>query len=164
MNRHDIRYMIEHRLLPELFYEKGAEFVADFLQDKELLFRIADSLFRKHGIENPYACEQFATEAIRITDSILVMKLCFPEPEEEPLCCCSYAVFDPLFTNMRYFCIEKGSAASGELPFVCAWTEDGTHVNYGSCSFRENEDMIECLKHYIEEFNLQGDLETKTLS
>ena len=164
MNRHSVRYKIEHMLLPQMFYRYGLEFAAAMLQDKGLLFRIVDSVFREHEIENPYESSQFTTEGMRITDSVFVLQITFPEPEEEPLCYRSYAIFDPEFTNRMYFCIEKGGAKSNELPFVCAWTEDGTHLNYGNCSFREDEDLTACLTHYIEEFHLQGNFNPNTLS
>ena len=85
MDRHRIRYMFEHRLLPQWFFEEKESFVAPILKDKGILFEVLDQIFRKENVDNPYSPEQFNIEAAKLTEEVLMVKITFPEPEEEPL-------------------------------------------------------------------------------
>ena len=144
MDRHGIRYMFEHRLLPQWFFKEKERFVAPILKDKGILFEVLDQIFRKENVDNPYSPEQFNSEAAKLTDEVLMVKITFPEPEEEPLCYCSYLFFDLAFEKIAYFCIERGNPAGDDLPFVCSWTKEGTHLNHGHCTFEEHNDFLRC--------------------
>ena len=107
MDRHGIRYMYEHRLLPSWFFEDKAQFVGMLLHDKAILFRIIQEMFDKEGLQNPYKEEDFDIEATKITDAVLMLKIVFPVPEEEPLCYSSYMFFDSEFEKTSYFCTDS---------------------------------------------------------
>lgn len=151
MDRHGVRYLFEHRLLPKYFFEDGAKFIGILLDNDEILYDIINDIFEKEEVENPYSKEEFTVEAARLVEDILLLKICFPEPEEEPLCYCSYMLFDEKFEKKGYFCIEKGNEAGEYLPFVCGWTPDGSHLNYGNCGLKEEEGLFRCLEIYVEE-------------
>lgn len=154
MDLHGIRYMYEHRILPQWFFEGGQRFVEMLIRDKTVLFRIIDDIFQKEGVKNPYTTEQFAVETAKITEEIAMVKILLPEPEEEPLCYCCYLFFDQGFEKPGFFSIEKGNNIVNKNeamePFVCAWTAEGGHVNHGNCSLANHGDFIKCADLYME--------------
>ncbi|MBR6384239.1 MAG: hypothetical protein IKS56_09700 [Lachnospiraceae bacterium] len=149
MNRHDARYFFEHRVLPKWFYEDKVQFVGMLLQDKKILFRIIDDIFKQGNVENPYNEGSFDILFSKVTDDVKLLKIIFPEPEEEPLCYCSYMFFNDDFEKINYFCIEKGNELSDYNPFVCSWSNDGIHNNYGNCTFDEHNDFIRCAEIFL---------------
>ncbi len=150
MDRHGARYYFEHRLLPHLFFEDPERLVSTIIYDKGLLFHLINSIFEEAGIENPYSEADFDAKPSRLTDEVLVLKLVFPAPEEEPLCYWSYLFFDEAFEKVGYYCIEKGNEHSGNYPFVCSWTKDGCHNNHGGCTFEDHDDFYRCADHHME--------------
>ena len=160
---HKIRYAFEHRLLPHLFYDGKLQFMGKFSRGKELLFFIIDDMFKDQKAKNPYTQEDFDTAPFRITDDILVLKIIFPEPEDEPLCYCSYVFYNTKTENGIYFCIEKGRPDDIDQAFVCCWTPDGTHEDYDKCPLNKNQDLLRCVQIYIdrfpEEFSQHKDME-----
>lgn len=143
MSLHQIRYVFEHRILPQGFFEDKEKFIGLLLKDKSVLYRIIDDIFQKQNIVNPYTQEQFDIEVGRITNEVMMMKIIMPEPEEEPLCFCQYLFFDKTFEKISFFCIERGTEAE-DAPFVCSWQPDGSHCNYGGCSFENYGDFLKC--------------------
>lgn len=161
MNTHEIRYMFEHRLLPQWFFEEKERFVGLVLQKKGILYQIIDDIFVKEKVKNPYSVEQFDMETAKITEEVMMLKLIFPAPEEEPLCYCSYLFFNKGFEKLGFFCIEKGNTFGKIQPFVCAWTQDGSHLNYGHCTFEKQNDFLRCADIYMEqEFGLKREEES----
>ena len=151
MDRHGIRYIFEHRLLPQLFFEEKFQFVGALFQKKELLFDTISNIFRDEEVENPYTVDMFGVSMFQITEETAVVKISFPEPEEEPLCYCSYLLFDKAFEKISYFCIEKGGQEDPKHPFVCAWTPDGAHRNFGICTFENYNDLMRCVDLHMKE-------------
>ena len=149
MDRHDIRYMLEHRLLPQWFFEDKDKFVSLLLKNKGILFDVIDEIFQKETVDNPYSADQFGVEAAKLADEVFMIKIIFPEPEEEPLCYSSYLFFNLTFDKFAYFCIEKGNSAGDDYPFVCSWTKNGTHCNHGNCTFEEDNDFWRCADIYM---------------
>lgn len=150
MNLHQIRYTFEHKLLPQWFFEMKDKFAGMLLHEEAILYKLIDDMFKNEGQENPYTPEQFRIEAAKPAEGIMMLKLIFPEPEDEPLCYCSYLFFDNDFEKTGYFCIEKGYDPDDDSPFVCAWTPEGAHVNYGICSFEGQGDFFRCVDIYME--------------
>lgn len=155
MDRHGIRYYFEHRLLPGWFFEHKEEFVGLILHDKTILFEMINDIFTDEKVSNPYKKEDFDVIASKVTDEVKMLKIIFPEPEEEPLCYCSYIFFDDEFEKISYFCIEKGNEASDNMPFVCSWSEDVIHSNHGNCTFEEYNDFIRCAEIHMKKYNYE---------
>ena len=153
MNRHDVRYLFEHKLLPGWFFKDGEQFIGAVINDKHILFRIISGVFKDEKVDNPYSDEDFRVTGSKIKEDLTMLKFTFPEPEEEPLCYCSYLFFDKEFQKISYFCIEKGNELSDDMPFVCSWTEDGTHLNHGNCTFEDNNDLLTCLDIHMKRFS-----------
>lgn len=114
------------------------------LTTSEILFNVISDLFEKEEVTNPHSLENFDVIAAKITDDVLMLRIRFPEPEEEPLCYCSYFLFDENFEKISYFCIGKGNAESGGYPFVCSLTPVEVHHNHDNGSFDDYNDFIRC--------------------
>lgn len=152
MGRHEVRYAFEHQILPHLFYKDKEQFVGMVLQDKGVLYEIISSIFDKEGVENPYVDEDFEVEPIRLSEDVLMLKITLPEPEEEPLCYSIIMIFDLDFKIIKFYCIEKGNEQGSFQPFVCAWTEDERHLNYGHCGLDDNSGITKCVEIFAEEY------------
>lgn len=150
MNRHDIRYTLEHKILPKWFFEEKQHLIGALLQDHHILYRVVDDLFRKEDLDNPYTAEQFDIVPVRLDDKNFMLEVFFPEPEESPLCYHSLLFFDSEFEKTGFFTIEKGPLfGDGGKRFVCRWTADGTHANFGSHKFEEGEDIKFCISLFL---------------
>lgn len=149
MENYRIRYAFEHKLIPHYFYEQAANFIGTLLNDREVLFRIIDDMYEQEGVDNPYTSEQFQMKGVRISDEVMMLKITFPEPDQEPFCYCSYLFFDSTFEKLGYYCIERGTEATS-LPYVCSWSADGVHHNYGNCTLDNDEAMLMCADMFME--------------
>lgn len=152
----DIRYMHEHRLLPNYFFTRKKQFIDVIIKNNNAIFNIIDKLFTEKNIKNIYKKEDYKVEIGKVTDLVTLIKISFPTPEVEPLCYCSYIFYDNNYEKIGYFTIEKGDKASNYLPYVASWNSEGKHENYGNCSFDKNEDLLKCVDIYMKkEFNLK---------
>lgn len=148
MTLHDALYIYEHKILPTNFFKFKGDFVATVLKRKEVLFKVFDGMLAEEKICNPYAEEEFKVDVLRADDELMILKITFPEPEDEPLCYCSYLFLDKELEKLRYFCVEKGAGIGGVQKYLCSWTQSGEHLNHGVCDLYENEEYIKCLSIY----------------
>ena len=149
--RHQIRYFFEHKLLPQLFFEDKGKFVNAVLGDEGLLFRALDGIFQKEGLDNPYSSDQLEASVETIAGDISILIIRYPDPEEEPLCYCSFLFFDAKFKNLGFYSLERGGDLSGDgIPFICSWSEEGDHINHGNCLLDEHEALLKCADIYME--------------
>lgn len=151
MDRHSIRYLFEHRILPQYFFEGKKSFVSLLINKKEILFEIISTLFNDEQILNPYSPEDYKVTMQKVTDEVRMIKMEFPKPEEQPLCYCAYMFLDDTFHKISYFCIERGNSEDNEYPFVCSWTPDGAHHNYGMCALDNYDDFFKCADIHMEQ-------------
>lgn len=150
MTLHEICYGFEHKLLPEMFFEYKFAFVKMLLDDKTKLYKIINDIFEDAKEKNPYTEDDFDIVLAKLDENLYMLKIIFPEPKTEPLCYCSYIFFDCSFEKTGYYCIEKGNSFSGkEEPFVCSWSKEGMHFNYGNCVMEDNKDFLRCLELYL---------------
>lgn len=152
MTGYDMRYKLEHEMLPKWFFKDKKQLIVTLLDDHHVLHRVIGDLFKLMKMENPYQPEEFDIVPERLTDDILMVKVIYPEPEQAPLCYCSYLLFDGEFENMGFYTLEKSLPIAGnEDPYVCGWSEDETHSNYGPHKFEEGEDVFFVLKLFLKE-------------
>lgn len=153
MNAYDIRYTFEHVILPQWFFEGKGRFVELLVNDDTVLYRIINDIFKNEAVENPYKEEQFKIEISKIIEEVMMIKIILPYPEDEPLCYWCYLFFNKQYDKLGFFSIEKGNNIAGKtnetVPFLCSWTADGAHNNYGSCSIEDNQDFIKCADIYM---------------
>ena len=142
----DILYPFEHKLIPSVFYQKQDGFIKAVLSNKELLYQILNDMFFEIEIENPYTPEDVPISVIKLHDTLFVLKITYPEPEEVPLCYCSYIFFTPEFNHLAYFCVEKGEGRA----FLCRWTQESNHENFGEVAMDEQGQILQCLNIYLD--------------
>lgn len=105
---HASRYVLEHRIIPQYLFEHGIGFMAALAdKEKNFLSDILLDIMEDEGVKNPYGDTPITVETIKIED-ILVARIIFPKPEEEPLCYKSYAIFDVESLKAAYYCLEMG--------------------------------------------------------
>lgn len=142
----DILYPFEHKLIPSVFYQKQDVFIKAVLSNKELLYQILNDMFIENEIENPYTPEDVPISVIKLHDTLFVLKITYPEPEEVPLCYCSYIFFTPEFNHLAYFCVEKGEGHA----FLCRWTQEESHEKFGEVAMDEQGQILQCLNIYLD--------------
>ncbi len=147
MTNFEVMYVLEHKLLPNWFFTEKERLVAPLIGQDDFVFSVLDDICKKENLENPYDKESFIINSAKLSEDILMIKLTFPEPDAEPLCYCSYLLFDINFEKTAYFCIEKGG--DGCPPFVCRWGSDGGHFNCGTCTLEDNNDLTRCFDIYL---------------
>lgn len=152
----DIRYMLEHRLLPTYFFVHKKNFVDRITRNKDAVYNILDKLFKDNNLENIYKKEDFNAELGKVTDEVTLIKITFPKPEVEPLCYSAYIFYDKNFEKLGYYCIEKGNEGNNFTPYVASWTKEGRHENHGTCTLENNEDLLKCADlHMRKEYNME---------
>lgn len=154
MNLTESMYYFEHTLLPAWFFGEKKKFVIAALNDKTFLYRVCSDVLKNEEVANPYKAEDFVAEPAKITDELLMMRIIFPMPAEEPLCYCSYMFFDNDFKQISYYTIEKGDPKKGPLPHVAEWTVDGVHHKIGRCGFENMGDFKACVDAHKAKFGL----------
>lgn len=142
----DILYLFEHKLIPSVFYQKQDVFIKAVLSNKELLYQILNDMFIENEIENPYTPEDVPISVIKLHDTLFVLKITYPEPEEVPLCYCSYIFFTPEFNHLAYFCVEKGEGHA----FLCRWTQEESHEKFGEVAMDEQGQILQGLNIYLD--------------
>lgn len=136
-----IRYVFEHRLLPEMYFEDKEELIALLLEEEGILiYRLMHTLFRDEGMECPYTKEQFQTIFER-RDELFLVVIRMPQPEEKLLCSSIILIFDEKFQHMRYLTVEfsekvKKGGANRDIYMMGEWTSAGWHRLYGQCGNR----------------------------
>lgn len=129
---HGARYILEHRMLPDLLYEYGVQFMALLVDKETFVFDTLSNMLEQEHVDNPYSLEQFVVEPFRVEDT-MVARLIFPEPEDSPLCYETYALFNPRTNEANYFALEKGEKENEY--FLCGWNQKGAHINYGKTEY-----------------------------
>ena len=100
---HEIRYTLEHRMLPGWFYGEGQRLTERICADSS------------------------------VDEKITVLKLTVPEPEDAPLCYRIYMIYNDGFTHVGYFTVEKGNGpVADDRHFLCSWDLQ-MHLNHGCC-------------------------------
>lgn len=143
---HTSRYILEHKVIPNLLYSEGFGFMAAIVSKNNVLNKIFKDIMNEEGVENPYGDKPITVDPFKI-DNILVARINFPEPEEMPLCYRSYVFFNAETENAAYYSIEKGQN-DGEI-FLCGWNKEGVHLNYGGCPDDEHEEIVQIVKSFF---------------
>ncbi|MDO4976685.1 MAG: hypothetical protein Q4E53_05415 [Eubacteriales bacterium] len=150
MDKTNVRYLIEHRILPEIFFEDPWTLVSAFLEDESLIYRIFKEQFERNEMEMPYKEEDFKISLNRLCKEALVETLELPTPEREPLCYKICLFFNEDFQKAGYYCVEMGNEAENNLPFICSWDKNGKHGNHGRGMGDQMENILLCADHYME--------------
>lgn len=130
---YEMRYFLEHKALPKALHESRAQLMASLLRGKGQAMM---EFYKKAEEANPmyhcpYTLAQFSMsyrEYINQKCSVFIMRLGMPTPEQSPLCRAVYLCFAGDGCEDAYFTSEL--TPDGQY-FICAWTDDDVHLNYG---------------------------------
>jgi hypothetical protein len=169
-------YQFEHSLLPRFFFDEDINLVADAHDKPEIVFMLFDDLCQSEGVQNPYTVDDFKCGFFKMTPDgkWLAMVIRFPYPQKTPLCYYMYLFFDSDYNKRGCFTLEHNKAtrkrtsktptADGKVQrhttfreedcgFLCAWTKDHAHQNYGSSFLDEGIDFCtEAFKIHLNNF------------
>ena len=147
-------YTFEHHWLPQLFFRQK-EVITEALArgDSAMIFRILESMAEQAEVKCPFTEADLAVEVEGYPIDRYIVRVTFPEPGHVPLCHFACLCFNKGLDDLRYLTVEKSGGFEGdERPFLCGWTEDGRHENYGPCSFEEAYDK--CVGLYLGEYKV----------
>ena len=128
---YQVRYYFEHQLLPASFYDTPDDVLAFLKEDGpyELWRRVTESF----GLDPTYAESDFRMEVVENEGGIEIARLSLPEPDGNTLCPRVYFVSYPETGKLAYVTVESDTFMP-DAYFICGWTPDGTHLNFGSIS------------------------------
>ena len=148
----NVMYNFQHKLLPEWFFGNPKEFIGVICQDKSSLFSILNELFERAEVDNPYKPGHFSVDPDMVSDTVGMIKIKFPKPENEPLCHSIVCFFDKTFKYLGFFTFEKGGEMDENFPIMCTWSSEGEHFSYGKVSPDPDEQLIECIDVYMNKY------------
>lgn len=152
MDRHTARYIYEHRLLPHWFFDMKEKFAMSIITNPGLLYEMLLGTFEQNHVSCPYGQEQFSVTPGRFTDTITVIKLTFPKPEEAPLCYAAFLFFDESFKNLCYITVEKGNDMNDDKPHLYAFEKGKKHMEIGSCEPGGMKDFKCAAQYYMKRY------------
>ena len=133
---HDVRYYFEHRMLPQMFFDMP-EAIILYLQEGKA-FDLWKSLTDNIGFPLTFTEDQFTVRGYLQEDGSTLLQLELPKPEDTPLCYRVYFYRSAAGTD-HYFTIEYDDFF-GEAAYLCAWTAEGNHLNFGTIDILDPED------------------------
>ena len=148
-------YTFEHAWLPQLFFRQR-EVLTDALikGDSSMLSRILSNLAGEVGVPCPFTEDDFPVQVEGYPIDRYVVKVTFPEPEQAPMCHFACLCFDKGLTGLMYLTVEKSEETDGDVrPFLCSWSADDQHTNYGPCELEEAFDR--CVGLYLGEYHVK---------
>lgn len=152
MDRHTARYIFEHRLLPHWLFDLKEKFVMSVIKNPDMVYEMLLGTFEQNQVECPYTKDAYKVIPGRFTDTITVIKLVFPNPEEYPLCYAAYVFFDENFEKLCYISVEKTEDDLEGQQALFAWETGKKHFPVGSCQAGGMNDFKVAADYYIRRF------------
>ncbi len=153
-----IRYMVEHKILPELFFSEKAKdyFLILMASEGKLILNLLMLFGKDQDYKCPYSASDFKLDLhiIKKPDRDSgetgkeILEIIMPEPEQMPLCSRIYICHDMKLENIEYFTLEK---SVGDSEALCAWTPAGIHENFGTAPKTKDEVFREVVYKYTGE-------------
>lgn len=140
------RYFLEHKAIPNAFYQNGAQLMLELMNGSGKTIRgfYSKAEAANPGYRCPYTAGQFSVSNHLCkgrNGSMLMFRIGMPEPEQSPLCRAIYLCYGK--HGMVNRCYTSELSPDGAY-FVCSWSESGAHANYGEAVGKE-EDFVEKL-------------------
>ena len=149
-------HILEHKLLPELFFEGRAGFI-DFATDTEPngIFEVFRQIAEAKQMENSFRADEFQRRMIELTDQRtadpykeFALIVTYPEPEISSLCFKSFFLFDATCTNQAYYTLER--VEKNGKPYLYSWEKDLTRKFCGTTSFDEEKQLRRIVELYLQ--------------
>ena len=122
------RYHFEHRSLPGFFYSDPSAML-DALKDVDM-YTLWDAFAKENGVAYPYQPEDYKMHWYGTGDGGTLLQVEMPQPDGNTLCYRIYLVCNEAAGVAGYYTVEYDTF-SPDVAFMCGWTADGTHMNYG---------------------------------
>ena len=122
------RYHFEHRTLPGFFYTDPASMLTA-LRDVDM-YTLWDAFANENGVSYPYQPEDYKMHWYEAADGATLLQVELPQPDGNTLCYRIYFVCNESAGVAGYYTVEYDTF-SPDVAFMCGWTADGTHMNYG---------------------------------
>ncbi len=150
---YEVRYFMEHKALPQALYTNRASLLLNLLRGDKVM----SDFYAKAESANPdyncsYDASQFSVshrEYINEDNAVFIVRIGMPEPESSPLCRAVYICFSGDNYKDMYFTSEL--APDGQF-FLCGWSANDVHLNFGSTS----EDEFARVAELFWEMNRNG--------
>ncbi len=125
----NLRYSLEHKLLPIWFYDHKDAFVETLKKDGgKFPCMVMTELCAKGGQQMPYTEASYTVENHDLGNDMGMLVLNMPAPNGFTLCRRVYFVYDYAFEKLLYYTSEQ---SFDDRFALCAWTQTAEHVNYG---------------------------------
>ncbi len=159
-NRKSPRYLVEHKILPYLFYNGGPRFLGTLLSERgSALCALYDEILG--GLPNPYKPSDFTFIPRVFSDELntsLVLQIIMPEPEKPLHCTSVYLCIEAPVGERLYITSEYSFDSRSHL---CAWMEGPIHFHFSAIDpemeleyvlekFQSRESLYEIVQAYQE--------------
>lgn len=151
----ETRYFLEHKALPSNLYSNGTLLLDDFSNKGGRA--MCDYYGRAEMVNETYCCpydeddfEAHVRTYIRNGCSCTIVRVEMPEPEQPLLCRAVYLCGTSIGTQRLYATSEF--AETGEF-YLCCWTPDGSHINFGEAPDDPNDEFDMVADLYWEAYN-----------
>ena len=134
---HDIRYFFEHKLIPELFYQ-NPEALIQYMRDKGA-FDLWGRFTKANNLDIFYSEADFEVRDLSQAGGLQMVMISLPKPPDSPLCFRIYLCCDPTANKAAVFTVEYEDLL-GDSCFICGWSQEGSHQNYGGGSILDPND------------------------
>ena len=135
-----VRYQFEHRMMPKYFYDNPANML-DVLGSAGL-YRLWEAVSTDNGVDPTYPAEDYVQHFYKTADGATLLQIELPQPDANTLCYRIYLVYDPASGSAGYYTVESDDFTP-DAAFICMWTDDGTHKNFGAMNVIEKGDGYE---------------------
>jgi hypothetical protein len=142
-----IRYVVEHKILPNILFSVGPRFVIDMAKDaSENLYELY-RLNQRHipSYQCPYSPKDFSSRLFifatgnNFQSYAVIVCLNMPKPEDQLLCYRIYLCWESSTERIAYFTVERDTNCG--YPMLCRWTKSGNHINYGPSPNNAEEEL-----------------------
>lgn len=153
LDNYKVRYIVEHRAIPEIFYREKAGLLNAILDKQGQFFSQLFDLVSQTAEDEEamsYSEEDFNIEprGFRCEDmNVYVIIVDMPKPQCSPLCRTLYFCYEETTETVKYYTSEK----SIETPYMlCGWNDDQTHVNYGRAELDREKEFMQTARLFID--------------
>ncbi len=112
MNKTKILYDLENTVIPSWFCSWPCDFLDLCMQNPNMLYEVADSLYTDAGMQTPFPSCSFSAETVRDDSFFRVVRLSFPSSNNPFLYRYAYAIWDRSRNTAEYRSIRPGVSDS----------------------------------------------------
>ena len=137
LSRHELLYWLEHRHVPEVFFELRDTFIKAIMHEEDAFYKALCGILTDMEIDMLFNAEEFVVDGVKVREGYYAVIIRWPEPMEATECLFSICKFDEKFTELRYLTVECDSIEDVSTVFICEWDKKGRHLNHGTCLLSE---------------------------